>query len=74
MSTDPAADARQWIRIAGKLVGFLKSAFRNERDITSSVGVRRTSHHAGKIGVQPIPIDFFVFVPFQQDTYPSMLV
>src|SRR5450631_4613769 len=68
MSTNPAADARQRVGIAGKLVSFLKASLRNERYITPRVGVRRTSHHAGKVGVQPIPVDFFVFVPFQQDS------
>jgi len=71
MSTNPAADARQRVGIAGKLVSFLKSTFRNKRDVTASVSVRRTSHHAGEVGVQPIPVDFFFFEPFQHDGDPQ---
>jgi len=70
MRTDSAADARQRVGIAGELVSFLKSAFRNERDVASCVGVGWTSHHAGKVGVQPIPVYFLVFEPLQQDGNP----
>src|ERR1022692_2563218 len=38
MSANPSADARQRVRIAGKLVSFLKSPIRNERHITPRVG------------------------------------
>jgi hypothetical protein len=74
MGTHSATDARQRVGIAGELVSFLKSPFRNQGHITSRVGVGRTSHHAGEIGVQPIPVDLFVFVPFQQDGVPRVFV
>jgi hypothetical protein len=67
MSANPAADAGQRVGIAGKFISFLESPFSNKGDVASCVGVGRTSHHAGEIGVQPIPVDLFVFVPFQQD-------
>lgn len=51
MSTNPAADTRERIRIAGKLVSFLKAPFRNERNVTPRVGVGGASHHAGKVGI-----------------------
>jgi hypothetical protein len=73
MSTNPAADARQRIGVAGNLVCVLKSPFSNERNIAARVGVGWTSHHAGEIGIQPIPVDFLVFEPFQQDGNPGAL-
>src|SRR5260370_29570513 len=67
MSTYPAANARQRVRITGKLISFLKSPFRNESDVAARVGVGWTSHHAGKVGIQPIPVHSFVFLAFQHD-------
>ena len=55
-----AADAGQWIGFTGKLIGFFKSTFRDQRDIAARVGVRGTGHHAGKVGVQPIPVHLLV--------------
>ena len=49
----------------------LKSPFRDERDIPARVRVGWTSHHAGEVGVQPIPVHFFVLEPFQQDGNPQ---
>ena len=71
MRANPAADACQRVGIAGKLVSFLKSPFRDERDIPARVRVGWTSHHAGEVGVQPIPVHFFVLEPFQQDGNPQ---
>jgi len=67
MSTNPAADASQWVRVAGKLVRLFKSPFSNERNVPARVGMGWTCHHAGEIGIQPIPVNFLVFEPFQQD-------
>ena len=71
MRANPAANTRQRVGIAGKLVCFLKSPFRNERDVPARVRMGRTSHHAGEVGVQPIPVHFFVFEPLQQDGSPE---
>jgi hypothetical protein len=71
MGANPAADTRQRIRIAGKLVSFFKSPFRNEFDVPACVRVGRTSHHAGKVGVQPIPVHFLVFEALQHDNSPQ---
>src|ERR1019366_1315148 len=70
MRTNPAADARQRVRIAGKPVSFLKSPFRNERHVPARVGMGWASHHAGKVGVQPVPVHFLVLEPLQQDGNP----
>jgi hypothetical protein len=71
MRANSPADASQRVRIARKLIRFLKSPFGNERDVPSRIGVGRTSHHAGEIGVQPIPVHFFIFEPLQQDGNPQ---
>ena len=60
MRAHSSADAGQWIRIARQTVGFFKASFRNQAHIAPSVGVRRAGHHAGKVRVQPIPINLFV--------------
>lgn len=69
MSTNSAADARQRVRIAGKLVSFLEAPFGYQSHIPARIGVGGTSHHAGKVGVQPIPVYPRVFVAFQQDGF-----
>jgi hypothetical protein len=61
MRTHAAADARQRVGIAGKLVCFLKSPFGYERYVTARVGVGGASHHARKVGIQPILVNFLVF-------------
>ena len=48
---------RQRIGVARETIGFFEAPFRNQRHIAAGIGVRRTSHHAGEVGVQPIPID-----------------
>jgi hypothetical protein len=67
MGANPAADTRQRIGIAGKFVSFLKSPFRNERDVPARIGVGWTRHHAGKVGVQPIPVHCLFFEALQHD-------
>src|ERR1035441_10721012 len=71
MRADAAADACQRVGIAGKLVCFLKAPFRNERYVPARVRMGWTSHHAGEVGVQPIPVHFFVFEALQQDGNPQ---
>src|SRR5579875_732374 len=57
---DTPADAGHRIGIAGEAVGFFEAPFRDQRYVPPSVGVRRTSHHAGEVGVQPLPINLFL--------------
>src|SRR5689334_1624429 len=61
MSANAPADAGQGIGIAREAIGFFEPSFRNQRDVPSGVGVGRAGHHAGKVGVQPIPAYRFVF-------------
>ncbi len=65
MRADPPADAGQRIRVARQPVCFFKAALGNQAHVASGVGVCRAGHHAGKVGVQPIPVDFFVFESLQ---------
>jgi hypothetical protein len=65
MSTDPSADARQRIRIASETVSFFKPTLCNQTNITPCVRMRRAGHHAWKVRVQPIRIDFFLAEPMQ---------
>src|SRR5690349_7326199 len=67
MGANASADAGQGIGIAREAVSFFKPAFRNQRHVTPGIGVRRTSHHAGKIGIQPIPAYRFVLKPLLHD-------
>src|ERR1035438_294129 len=60
MSTDPSADAGHGIWLACNAIGLFKLALCNELDIASGIGVRGTGHHAGKVGVQPIPVNLFI--------------
>ncbi len=73
VSTNSAADARQRVRIAGNFVRFFKPPVRNKRDVPARIGVGWTSHHAGKIGVQPIPVNSLVFEPFQHVAVPQFI-
>ena len=65
MRAHASADAGQRIRIARQAIGFLESSLGNQADIASGIGVRRASHHAGKVRVQPIPVDLLVFESLQ---------
>ena len=65
MGANPSANARQGIGLPRQTIGFLESSFRNEPDVASSVGMCRTSHHAGEIRMQPIPIDPLVSESFE---------
>ena len=67
MRAHSSADAGQRIGIARDSISFLEAPLGDQADIAASVGVCRTSHHAGKVGIQPIPIHFFVFVAFEHD-------
>ena len=62
MSADSAADRSKGIGIARKPVSFFKPAFRDEAYVATRVSVSGARHHAREVGVQPIAIDFFVFV------------
>src|ERR1700740_237714 len=55
MSAYASADAGQGVGIAREAVGFFKPSFRNQRDVPPGIGVGRAGHHAGKVGVQPVP-------------------
>ena len=57
---NPAADAGHRVRIARIAICFFKLPLRDERDVTACVGLRRASHHARKIRVQPVAIDLLV--------------
>jgi hypothetical protein len=67
MCTNAPADGSQRVRIAGKPVGLFKPSLRDQTDIPAGISVRRAGHHAGEIGVQPVPVNFFVFVSLQHD-------
>ena len=58
MRANTAANRGQWIGIAGELIGLLKAAFGNQSHITPGIGVGRTGHHARKVCVEPVAIDF----------------
>ncbi len=60
MSADASADAGQRVGIAGEAVSFLKTAFRNQRNVPPGIGMSGTSHHAGEIGIEPVPIHRFI--------------
>src|ERR1700739_4234041 len=54
MSAYATTNRSQWIRIAGKLISFFESPFRDHPHISAGIRVGRTGHHAGEIGGQPI--------------------
>src|SRR5208337_4667296 len=60
VGADAPADACHRIWIARITVRLFEAALGNQRYISSCVGVRRTSHHAREIGIQPLPIDLLV--------------
>ena len=60
MSADASADAGHGIGFARDAIGLFKLALRNQRNIAARVGVRGASHHAGEVGVQPIPVNLLV--------------
>ena len=39
---------------------FFELALGNQRNIASRIGVRGTGHHAGEVGVQPVPVNLLV--------------
>ncbi len=65
MRADASADAGQRIGLARQSIGLFEAALGNQADVASGVGMRRTGHHAGKVGVQPIPVDLLVFESLQ---------
>ena len=65
MSTDSTADAGKRIRLARETIGFFKSSFCYQADVSAGIGMCRASHHAGKVCVQPILVDFFCSEPIQ---------
>ena len=65
MRAHASADAGQRIRIARQPIGLFETSLGNQADVASGVGVGRAGHHAGKVRVQPIRVDFLVFVSFQ---------
>src|SRR5208283_1703315 len=65
MRANSPADAGQRVGIAGDAVGFFEAAIGNQSNIASSVGVCRTGHHAREVGIQPVPVDLFIFVSLQ---------
>ena len=60
MSADASADAGHGIGLARYAVGFFKLTLGNELHIAAGIGVRGTGHHAGEVGVQPIPVNLLV--------------
>jgi hypothetical protein len=56
MSADAPANAGQRVRPARVPVGLFESPFGNQSNVPPGISVRRTSHHAGEVGVQPILI------------------
>jgi hypothetical protein len=65
MRANSAADARQRVRIARQSVRFFKSPLCDQANISSGIRMRRTGHHAGEIGVQPIRVNLLVFESLQ---------
>ncbi len=63
MGANPPADAGHRVGIAGKTISLFKAALGDERHVAAGVGMGRTGHHAGKVGIQPIPINRFVEEP-----------
>src|SRR5208337_122396 len=60
MSADASADAGHWIGPARIAICLFKLTLCNELNIAAGIGVRGTGHHAGEVGVQPIPVNFLV--------------
>ena len=73
MRADASANAGQGIGIARQSIGFFEPSFRNQPDVASGVGVRRASHHAGKVGVAANPHRPFVFESLQHDDFRAAL-
>ena len=67
MSANPATDAGQRIGGAGESIGLFESSFRDQADVAPRIGVSGTRHHAGEVGIQPVPIDLFIFIALQHD-------
>jgi len=65
MRTDTAADAGHWIGLTRSPIGLFKFAVGNQRYITACIGMRGAGHHAGKVGVQPIPVNLLVDKAFE---------
>ena len=65
MRADASADAGQRIWARARCDRLLRNALGNQADIAPGIGVRRAGHHAGKVGVQPIPIDLLVLESLQ---------
>ena len=61
MGADAAADAGHGIGLAGVAVGLFEVAFGDEFDVATCVGMGGAGHHAGKVGIEPIPVHLFIF-------------
>src|SRR5208337_1503093 len=59
MAAYPAADGSERIRTASVPVGFLVSAFRDQRHIAAGLRVNRTGLHAGEVRFQPVQVNEF---------------
>jgi hypothetical protein len=72
MSAHASANAGHRIGLARSEIGSFEVAFRNLGNIAARIGVRGAGHHAGKIGVQPIPVNLLVDEPLLHES-PSLL-
>ena len=60
MCANASANARHGIGIARKAIRVFELTFRNQRDVAAGIGVCGARHHAGEVGIQPLPIDLLV--------------
>src|SRR5690242_9567509 len=60
VSADAAADARHGVGVARVTVRFFKAPLGNQRDVAPGVGPRRARHHARKVAVKPVAVDFLI--------------
>src|ERR1035437_9123227 len=65
MRADSPADARQGIRLARQAIGLFEPPLGNQANVASGIGMGRAGHHAGKVCMQPIPVDLLVFKSLQ---------
>ncbi len=65
MRAHASADAGQRIGFARQAIGLFETTLGDQADVAPGVGVGRTRHHAGEVGVQPVPVDLLVFESFQ---------
>ena len=67
MRAHSSADAGQRIGLPRDPISFFEAALSDQADVAPGVGVRRAGHHAGEVGVQPVPVDLLVFVALQHE-------